>query len=302
MHNSTAGMFPRYRLTLLTKFMGRLINYMATRHLCDDTTFDITKSPQNVPGGVVVFSLATDNLPRDDFRTADVRRFSSFVLSHIYGGEGRAWIEGLGEFHLEAGKVVLICPGVWNLYGGLDSKAYQEDYIMFDGPILRQMQKLGLIETGVYSYSHLRFLHDLNELFHGNTYEMQWRLALKIQEILLELQRRKNDEISNNRIASLLNEVAQFPEHWWTVQEMANYCHLCESQFRRQFIKVAKMRPKNYVEECKLREAARLLTGTELSIDDIYYQLGYQERFHFCRRFKEFWGISPGKYRLAHKM
>lgn len=282
--------------------MARLTNYMATRKLCDDIVERRVKIPVNCAGGILVHSLRVDNNPRDNFNTAEVRRFSRFVLSHIYGGEGRAWIQGHGEYHLEPGKIVIICPNVWNLYGGLDNKNYQEDYIMFDGPVADQMQALGLIETGVFSFSHVRFLHNLRELFSNNTYESQWRLSLKIQELLLDIQKRKNNEMADNRIANLINDIALSPEHWWTVQEMASFCHLSESQFRRQFFELTKMRPKNYIEECKLREAARLLTGSDLSIDDIYSKLGYQERFHFCRRFKEFWGISPGKYRSAHKL
>ncbi len=46
-----------------------------------------------------------------------------------------------------------------------------------------------------------------------------------------------------------------------------------------------------------LKESARLLTYTDMSISDIMQQLGFTNRNHFYANFKEKYGMTPNKYR-----
>jgi AraC-like DNA-binding protein len=248
--------------------------------------------------GIAIYSLRVDGGARDDFATAPLRQFPYFVLGHIYRGQGRLWLEDSRECPLDAGDYVILRPGVWNLYGGVAGTGYAEDYVFFDGPLARQMADCGLIETGVVHYSPARRLTALHPLVQDPAAVSQWRASLLLQELLLDLQVAKSTAGQQSKIGVLLDEIQNSPEHWWTVDEMADYCGLSVSQFRRQFLQLTKQRPKNYIEEAKLREAARLLEESSLPIDDIFPRLGYRDRFHFCRRFKDFWGISPGKYRI----
>lgn len=57
------------------------------------------------------------------------------------------------------------------------------------------------------------------------------------------------------------------------------------------------MRPKRYLEEFKLRQAAELLVSGSLPVAEIAARLGYRDPYHFSRRFKHFAGVSPERYR-----
>ena len=98
-------------------------------------------------------------------------------------------------------------------------------------------------------------------------------------------------------VEELLEAIKSRPKHWWTVEEMAEFCNLSPDQFRRNFRQHTGMLPKSYVEEFKLRQAAELLVSTALPVSEVAGRLGYRDPYHFSRRFKNFSGISPERYR-----
>lgn len=53
----------------------------------------------------------------------------------------------------------------------------------------------------------------------------------------------------------------------------------------------------DYITNCKIDEAKRLLTTTDLTIAEISAKLGYSHATYFSRKFKEITGNSPSKYR-----
>ena len=73
--------------------------------------------------------------------------------------------------------------------------------------------------------------------------------------------------------------------------------------FRAVFAKIFKkhtgMLPKEYIEALKLRHAAGVLLSSPASIKDVAAQFGYRDPFHFSRRFKLKFGVSPERYRIC---
>ena len=57
---------------------------------------------------------------------------------------------------------------------------------------------------------------------------------------------------------------------------------------------------KNYtdiVKTLRIEESKRLLRFTELSMDEVAAQAGYDSREHFYRTFRSIEGVTPGQYR-----
>ena len=51
----------------------------------------------------------------------------------------------------------------------------------------------------------------------------------------------------------------------------------------------------------RIRLAGDWLTRTDHSIEQIAYDTGFSSRSYFCTVFKEFTGITPGRYRARRK-
>ncbi len=69
------------------------------------------------------------------------------------------------------------------------------------------------------------------------------------------------------------------------------------AQFRREFLKHTGLLPKNYIEQFKLRQAAEQLLLQSASVNEIAAHFGYRDSYHFSRRFKHLFNLSPGQYR-----
>ena len=61
------------------------------------------------------------------------------------------------------------------------------------------------------------------------------------------------------------------------------------------------MAPLEYIRRKRLREAELLLLDGDAGIGEIAERLRFADQFHFSRRFRQFWGLSPREFR-AEKM
>lgn len=49
-----------------------------------------------------------------------------------------------------------------------------------------------------------------------------------------------------------------------------------------------------------MKKAAELLTGTSISVSEVYRKCGYSAESTFFRLFRQYYGMSPKKYRDSH--
>lgn len=63
--------------------------------------------------------------------------------------------------------------------------------------------------------------------------------------------------------------------------------------FRRHF----RCTPGGYLRRCRLDKASALLADTHKSLADVAQSCGYYDQAHFCRVFKQAYGVSPSAYR-----
>ena len=84
-----------------------------------------------------------------------------------------------------------------------------------------------------------------------------------------------------------------------TLASVADVLHLNAQYFCTKFKAYTGQTYKNYLKSVKLRYARKLILSTELPILEIAENSGYETQSHFNREFKEYYGISPLKMRLA---
>ena len=82
-----------------------------------------------------------------------------------------------------------------------------------------------------------------------------------------------------------------------SVSELAHMCYLSESTFKREFNKLYKVSPAKYLRTKKLEKAAQLLSGSQLSVSEICWEVGFENPAHFSTLFTREYGKSPRQYR-----
>jgi len=87
-----------------------------------------------------------------------------------------------------------------------------------------------------------------------------------------------------------------------TVRSLAESVSLSPSRFAHLFTRQLGQSPMRALREARLRHAARLLEGTDLSVDRVAAASGFASPFHFSRVFRARYGVPPGAYRAGGPM
>lgn len=82
-----------------------------------------------------------------------------------------------------------------------------------------------------------------------------------------------------------------------TVAEYADLLHKSPKTLSNIFSKIGKKTPLKFIQERKMLEARRLLKYSDLQIQEVAYELGYEDVQAFSRFFKNQEGRSPSKFK-----
>jgi transcriptional regulator GlxA family with amidase domain len=86
------------------------------------------------------------------------------------------------------------------------------------------------------------------------------------------------------------------------VEAMIGRSRLAERTFKRRFLKATGLTPLAYVQRLRVEEAKRRLERTDDAVDEVSWQVGYEEPAFFRRLFKRLTGLAPGAYRKRYRV
>lgn len=82
-----------------------------------------------------------------------------------------------------------------------------------------------------------------------------------------------------------------------SVKELAYACGYSNEHFSRLFKAYTGITPTEYITDCRLEYAKKLLVSTDKKTDDIITECGFSDRTAFFRKFSAKFGVSPLKMR-----
>ncbi len=100
-----------------------------------------------------------------------------------------------------------------------------------------------------------------------------------------------------DRLDALVRELDMNFRRKWTNIEMARMVHVHEDYMSKIFKLMMGMSPNKYLQSIRHRHAKQLLRETELKIEAIATEVGYDDFHYFSRMFKKWEGISATEYR-----
>jgi len=102
-------------------------------------------------------------------------------------------------------------------------------------------------------------------------------------------------------IAKTQTWVSNNYSHPTPVQAMTEYSGLPQRTFKRRFRAATGYAPLDYVQTLRIEEAKQMLEASNLIVDDIAFQVGYEDVNSFRRLFKRETGLAPNAYRQKFK-
>lgn len=238
----------------------------------------------------------------DALKKINPRAFNYYSFCHLIEGDGWYWSPGKEIQYFSEGEGILASPRYVQSYGGYKSR-FIEDSICFDGPVADFMFSSGVLKNGIVKIGKVRRLLPVIKEALDLSDSGQICAGASLQALLYDLYRENLTEFQSesfDAISRLITGMTNSSSQWWTVSEMADFCHISENQFRRVFKKRTGMSPKHYSDCLKMQIASERLLSSEEALDRIAEQLGYVDRFHFSKVFKRIRGISPDQYRKQY--
>jgi len=122
-------------------------------------------------------------------------------------------------------------------------------------------------------------------------------LLVKVTEEWSKSQQRNTNVPHYYELLSVRNTILASPEKPWTIDELASLAHLSPAYFQVCYKRAFGITCMNEVINAKVEQAKLLLTSTELTVNQIATETGYNEVYHFIRQFKKSTGMTPGAFR-----
>jgi len=78
--------------------------------------------------------------------------------------------------------------------------------------------------------------------------------------------------------------------------------HLSKIQVYRKLKTLSDMTPTELIRHVRLQKASMLLLSTDLTVSEVFYRTGFNNKTYFYREFKKIYGCSPNDYRQYHRL
>lgn len=99
------------------------------------------------------------------------------------------------------------------------------------------------------------------------------------------------------RIAALMRAVQADLPRDWDVTQMAAVIGVSDAQLRRLCARALGASPRQILCNLRLQSAAVLLRNPSMRVKEIQARVGIADASHFCRDFRDRFGVSPTEYR-----
>lgn len=87
-----------------------------------------------------------------------------------------------------------------------------------------------------------------------------------------------------------------------TADQMASQFNMSLRNLYRKFKALDLAPPRDFIRERKMDRAARLLKTTDMTVQEVIYACGFNNRPHFYKEFEKLYGMTPKEYRQKNKV
>lgn len=176
-----------------------------------------------------------------------------------------------------------------------------EDKKLFINELTFPLNQPIQVSNNCYIHDILRLISDE---FHqenqnsNNVFTLLIRLLMiKVGDEWATFHRQSQDIPHFNDLVEIRNKILNSPEKCWTIEELAELAHLSHAYFQVIYKRAFGVSCITDVINTKIAQAKIFLTSTNLSVNQISQELGYNEVYHFIRQFKKSTGTTPGAFR-----
>lgn len=194
-----------------------------------------------------------------------------------------------------------------NFLGSLQDDPWTYTWIEFDGMRARECMTLAGLSEKQPIYMPASKKNAVETLFTALVDSQRkdpLRLVGLAMILLDEIIQTSKTRISvgNNRVRDFYMKEAMGYidanfQHDISIEDIATACGINRSYFGRIFKETFGKSPQQFLIQYRMTKAAELLKDSRIPISEVGHSVGYENQLNFSRAFKNYYGISPNKYR-----
>lgn len=209
--------------------------------------------------------------------------------------EPGAWISSYGKRIILSPDLAVLIPPQTPFSTGAD-RPFAHFYIHFslldDLPVQRLIHKF---DSGKIILPHIAA-----HLDSFSDRQLNWAASAVVNSALLMIPEESlfsdEREVGNSAFNKAVRIIDQEPGFSGTCGELAKICGTSINTLQRQFVKATGVPVKKWLLNRKMEYAVQLLLYNDCSIKEAADQLGFADRYHFSKVFKQYFGITPAQF------
>lgn len=267
-----------------------------------------TVGSETVPPGYEVYPPRVGHPSGFYFDVGKGRVLESYQLLYITSGRGVFYGRRRERTVIGAGDMILLRPNRWHSYMPDRETGWHEYWIGFRGPNVDarfrndffaddlEIFRVGVREEMVDLYDKAR------EVAEDERSSYQQYLA-GIANLLLGMAMyyHANHQFVSQEVVGQIDRARRIMREEYSTGispgEVARRVNMSYSWFRKMFRDYTNLSPARYMQQLRLQEACRLLSGTSLSIKEIAFRINCVDASYFSNLFRRHLRMTPVEYR-----
>lgn len=241
-----------------------------------------------------------NSIGNDVFQKPCVRKneFDYHHLITVVSGKGIVECEGYKEI-VTKGDVFFIGKNISHAYYSV-GKDFSTRWVTFDGTAVDAVLK-------AYEVNKFKLIKDVNLEKLNNDFDVLYdKIDSKFndQDISVFLYwyittffNCKKTSKTSKAIENATIYMKENFESLVSLEEIADVCGMNKFTFCREFKKIYSISPFEYFLQVRIQHAKKLLTDSDMKINEISIKSGFNDVGYFCRTFKKKEGITPTQFR-----
>ena len=234
------------------------------------------------------------------------RILNEFAIVYITRGKGIFTSVSSGTVQLTAGDLFFITPGQWHSYHPDPDKGWDEYWVTFHGSYYRtlmtlfELDKNNIFHIGLNEHI-VRLFHEMKDYSEVQGKGLQLIINGNILHIMGLIYSINKHEIFKEKETQKIHKACIFMHEnickKLKPEDIAESLHMSYSSFRKIFKQYIGIAPHQYMLQLKLEKIKELLSNSDMSIQDIALEMGFESADYFSYFFRSKTGINPLSYR-----